>query len=61
MKIPWHFLALLILISTFTVPVSALTGADWSEGNISAEFPARSYHTSVVFNDRMWVLGGTTA
>jgi len=59
MKVPCLNLALLILITIFVVPGSAVTGADWSAGNLSAEFPARSDHTTVVFNDRLWILGGT--
>lgn len=47
-----------ILILLFlVVPVSAATG-NWTEVNGSAEFSKRWQHTSVVFDDSLWVIGG---
>jgi PGF-pre-PGF domain-containing protein len=40
-------------------PASAVTGTDWSAGTLQAGFTARSEHTSVAFNERMWIIGGT--
>ncbi|MFA4850535.1 MAG: PGF-pre-PGF domain-containing protein [Methanoregula sp.] len=40
---------------------SAVTGTDWFLGNQQAGFQARADHTSVVFNDRMWIIGGTNS
>ena len=33
-------------------------GADWYYASGDLPFPAREYHTSVVFNNKMWVIGG---
>lgn len=37
---------------------SSATGSTWTQAASSAPFPARIRHTSVVFNNRMWVIGG---
>ncbi len=33
-------------------------GSSWHEATSSAEFSSREAHTSVVFNNKMWVIGG---
>ena len=33
-------------------------GVIWTQATGSAQFPARYSHTSVVFNDKMWIIGG---
>jgi len=33
-------------------------GVTWTQATTSADFPARYGHTSVVYNDKMWVIGG---
>ena len=33
-------------------------GVTWTQATASAQFPIRSGHTSVVFNNKMWVIGG---
>ena len=37
---------------------SSPDGNIWTRTNASAEFPARSRHTSVVFNNFLWTIGG---
>jgi N-acetylneuraminic acid mutarotase len=37
---------------------SAIDGNVWTRATNTAAFPARVRHTSVVFNDRIWVIGG---
>jgi hypothetical protein len=34
-------------------------GKKWVEATSKAQFPERSLHTSVVFNNKMWVIGGS--
>ena len=36
-------------------------GYTWSEVTSAAEWDPRYYHTSVVFRDRMWVIGGSSS
>ena len=38
---------------------SSSDGTNWTEETSSAGWPERSYHTVVVFDDKMWVLGGS--
>jgi leucine-zipper-like transcriptional regulator 1 len=33
-------------------------GVTWKEATAAANFPARDYHTSVVYDNKMWVIGG---
>ena len=33
-------------------------GMDWSEVSVSTNFPAREEHTSLFFNDRLWIIQG---
>ncbi len=33
-------------------------GVDWTRATASADFWARAYHSAVVFDNRMWLLGG---
>jgi len=39
---------------------SSPDGVTWTEETDSASFPARNFHSSVVFDGRMWVIGGTS-
>ena len=61
MKTPRLFLLSLIFFCMAAGPASAVTGTDWFLGNQDAGFQARADHTSVVFNDRMWIIGGTNS
>ena len=36
---------------------SSVDGMTWLQVTAAAAFPARAFHTSVVFNDRLWVIG----
>jgi len=36
----------------------SIDGIDWTQATAKANFPQRHYHTSVVFNNKMWVIGG---
>ena len=38
--------------------VSVAGGMDWEERTANADFTTRSYHSSFVYDNRMWVLGG---
>jgi hypothetical protein len=38
----------------------SLDGARWTSATLSAPWPVREGHTSVVHNGRMWVIGGAT-
>ncbi len=40
---------------------SSEDGINWQLERKSAEFPPVSLHTTVVFNDRLWLIGGSTA
>jgi N-acetylneuraminic acid mutarotase len=33
-------------------------GKTWTQATAAAAFPARASHSSVVFNNEMWVIGG---
>jgi hypothetical protein len=33
-------------------------GASWTEAVANAAFPVRQIHTSVVYNNKMWVIAG---
>ena len=58
------FFSLLLIITVLSLlgPASAQApGAVWSQATSSAQFPARYSHTSVVFDNRMWVVGGVDA
>jgi len=37
---------------------SSTDGIKWNQATAGAAFPLRSKHTSLVFNDKMWVIGG---
>ncbi|MEN6611142.1 MAG: kelch repeat-containing protein [Methanoregulaceae archaeon] len=49
-----------ILLSCGMSAAAAVTGADWTLANASAQFPGRMDHMSVVFNNEMWVMGGSS-
>nr|WP_273568782.1 hypothetical protein [Maribacter sp. Hal144] len=36
-------------------------GANWSQATGEAPFSARNLHMALVFNDKMWVIGGQTS
>ncbi|MFA4877740.1 MAG: PGF-pre-PGF domain-containing protein [Methanoregula sp.] len=59
MKKKLLFFTGLVLFCMATTPVLAVTGADWSAGTLNAAFTSRSGQTSVSFNDRLWIIGGT--
>jgi fibronectin type 3 domain-containing protein len=40
---------------------SSTDGVTWTTATASAQFPARDSHQSVVFNKKMWVIGGRNA
>ena len=44
--------------SPSTIPVTAIVGAAWQQSTASADWTGRYAHSSVVFNNKMWVLGG---
>ncbi|PKL70866.1 MAG: hypothetical protein CVV30_05865 [Methanomicrobiales archaeon HGW-Methanomicrobiales-1] len=56
MKIQYIMLIGICLLLSVTT-VSALNG-NWTEINSSAEFPQRYHHTSVVYGNSLWVMGG---
>ncbi len=33
-------------------------GVNWTEATAHAEFPERIYHTTVVYDNKLWVIGG---
>ena len=35
-------------------------GAEWTQATTNAQWLARAFHTSLVFNNQMWVMGGNT-
>src|SRR5208337_1777794 len=41
-----------------STPMSSDTGAFWTDATMSAAFPARDAHTSLAFNNNMWVIAG---
>ncbi len=49
-------------IKTSSVRVTSTEpGITWEQATAAASFPARRSHTSVAFDDRMWVIGGVTS
>ncbi len=36
------------------------SSGEWSQATVNAPWPGRSGHTSVVFDNKMWVMGGTS-
>jgi hypothetical protein len=61
LEIPCFILActFLLLLCGGLAGVQAGTGAAWVPATGSALFPARYGHTSVIFDHKMWVIGGT--
>lgn len=53
----WGIVPVVLILLFLMLPVSAATG-NWTEVNGSAEFPARYMHSSVIFDNKMWVIGG---
>ena len=53
-------LAALALVFGLIAPqfVEAAVGTNWTEATGEAEWPARDGHSSAVFDDRLWVMGG---
>ena len=51
------FFVLLLLL----VPAATALAGNWTQVNASAEFPERYQHTSVMFGDSLWVIGGYDA
>ena len=47
-------------IGLTNINYNAACGTSWKLINESSGFPGREGHTSLVFNDKMWVLGGYT-
>ena len=39
--------------------VRGMVGEIWDEATSSAAFPPRYWHTSVVYEDKMWVIKGS--
>lgn len=51
-------IATAILCVLLLVPASSAADGNWTEVNGSAEFSARYQHSSVTFDNKMWVIGG---
>ncbi|MEW6593085.1 MAG: hypothetical protein AB1305_05375 [Candidatus Hadarchaeota archaeon] len=52
------FIALALMLSTAAVPSSGEVGKDWTLVTANAGWTGRGGHASVVFKDKIWVLGG---
>jgi hypothetical protein len=53
------FILLFVLGSLFSLPIFAQQGSmDWTQVTDSAQWTGRNQHTSVVFNNMLWVMGG---
>ena len=48
----------ILLVMGLLVPATSAAVGNWTEVNNSAEFPARYVHSSVIFDNKMWVIGG---
>jgi len=48
----------LLLFMVLLVPATTAAVGNWTEVNNTAEFPARYVHSSVIFDNKMWVIGG---
>jgi len=48
----------ILILNNFSQKVLATAGADWTQATDSAGWDGRRGHTSVVFNNKMWVIGG---
>lgn len=51
----------ILLFLALLVPATTAAVGNWTEVNTSAEFTARYQHSSVIFDDKMWVIGGHDA
>ncbi len=59
MKRDNFFILLFVLGSLFSFPLYAQQGSmDWTQATDSAQWTGRNQHSSVVFNNMLWVLGG---
>ena len=57
----WFFLVIFIMILLLTIGVGSGQpdpGSSWTSATGAASFPARSLHSSVVFLNSLWVIGG---
>ncbi len=48
----------IFVILLMLVPAATALSGNWTQVNASAEFPERYQHTSVVFSDSLWIIGG---
>lgn len=55
---PSPCLFIIISLSVITTLFAQYTSMDWTRATDSAQWQARGYHTSVVFDNKMWVIGG---
>ena len=51
-------LGLAALLAAVCAPTAAEVGVDWVENTDSADWTARQGHASVVFDGKIWILGG---
>jgi len=48
----------ILVLNNFSQKVLAIAGAHWIQATASADWSERKGHASVVFNNKMWVIGG---
>ncbi|HTS18603.1 MAG TPA: putative Ig domain-containing protein [Verrucomicrobiae bacterium] len=56
----FHILVIAISVMFLSHFANAQTGSSWEEATSNAQWSARSRFGAVVFNNRMWVLGGNS-
>ncbi|MEW6221865.1 MAG: kelch repeat-containing protein [Candidatus Hadarchaeota archaeon] len=52
------FVVAILLFSTAAAPSAGEVGKDWTRATANAGWTGRSGHASVVFKDKIWILGG---
>jgi outer membrane protein assembly factor BamB/N-acetylneuraminic acid mutarotase len=55
---PSSCLLVIAFLALTTALFAQYTSMDWTQATDSAQWQARGYHTSVVFDNKMWVIGG---
>jgi len=57
-KIIFVYLTLLFILSLINIYPQNDPGVNWYYATGDSHFPVRSHHTSVVYDNKMWVIGG---
>src|SRR5688572_5360766 len=56
--LPPHLCSIFLILLGLATSVRAELGVDWEQATGAAAFSGRYRHSSVVFNNKLWVIGG---